>query len=676
MPDVDALLSYLDLSRPELAPVRSRVEAGDPEGALTALVDHFRTRTAPPYLFDRGDIARFEDAEVVAEADAVCAHRIFGYFVGEEVDWHTNQTQDSSRDPEWLWSLARHNFWVPLARAYALTGDEEYAREFAAQLKGFVDAWPVEPHLEYLDPVMSFPGNAWRSIEAGIRIYTSWLPCLVYFRGSPSLDDEAWLYLLSSLHDHGEFLMTHYSNHKRCSNWLTMEATALFQLGVMFPEFKRSREWRMMGYRRIAHEVRYQFDHHGVHMERTPIYHLVAAGSFLQAYRLAQLNGMVMPPYALPVLEGAAEYLMRLVKPDFSLPMVGDADRNSLLDRKADQSLYEGMNLTTDPQDLNEIRAFFRVMADLTGREDFRYFATGRRQGAPPRQTCYSMPDPGFYVFRSGWEPDDSYFMVTGTNLERGENRAHSHFDAAHLELQIRGEDVLVDCGRYIYGNSAWIEWRTYFTSTGAHNTVLVDGHEMGVVPDTSPQVRGVRTWCHRFQTGPDLDLVEVSHNGYAYMDEPVFHLRRVLHLKPGLWLVDDVLTGTGEHRYELFFNFPPGTLDGAGSPGAFLYSGKRVRARLTPLLTEGLRVATLEGSLDPIGGWVSYGYGAKVPAPQVIYSREGPVPARFLTAIVDEGSESWAHVVGLSGGEVEVELNSGQRARRVRLGLQAAAFD
>jgi len=170
----------------------------------------------------------------------------------------------------------------------------------------------------------------------------------------------------------------------------------------------------------------------------------------------------------LPILERAAAFLMQLVKPDFSLPMVGDADRVSLHTPKADASVFEGMNLTTDPRDLNEIRAFFRTMAQLTGREDFLYFATGRQQGSPPRQLNFSLPDPGFHVFRTGWDETDSYFLVTGTQMERGSNSAHSHADAGHLELHIEGQDVLIDTGRYLYGNCARLDWWQYFASTRA----------------------------------------------------------------------------------------------------------------------------------------------------------------------------------------------------------------
>jgi len=179
-----------------------------------------------------------------------------------------------------------------------------------------------------------------------------------------------------------------------------------------------------------------------------------------------------------------------------------------------------------------------------------------------------------------------------------------------------------------------------------------------------------VRTFCHRFEPGPEVDLIEVSHNGYAAIEEPVFHRRRVLWFKPGVWLVDDLLTGVGSHTYDLSFNFAPRplTVDGE-APHAFRYQGERVRVRLLPLLNEGLQARALKGSLAPKGGWVSYGYGVKVPAPQVIYTRTGPLPARFVTAVIWEGRGE----VQVEDGEGELGLGlavrSGAKSWRLTLG-------
>jgi hypothetical protein len=177
MNDVQILLSRLDYTHPALVDVRARIEAGDEAGALRAVVDHYRTRTSPTYLFDEEDIAAFDDEEVIREADQICEHFLYGYDLGPVIDWHYNPTIDSSRDPEWMWSLARHNYWATLARAYALTGNEVYAREFVRQMMQFNASWPMAEHIRtWTFPAMrgarSKPASA--STRSGCR---SWPTC-------------------------------------------------------------------------------------------------------------------------------------------------------------------------------------------------------------------------------------------------------------------------------------------------------------------------------------------------------------------------------------------------------------------------------------------------------------------------------------------------------------------
>ena len=309
-----------------------------------------------------------------------------------------------------------------------------------------------------------------------------------------------------------------------------------------------------MGYKRVMHEIIYCFDNDGSHMEHTPIYHLVASVAFLQAVQLCELNGMVVAPYAIPLLEKSAEFIMRLVKPDFSTPMIGDADRVSLLSLTCDTSVYEGMNLSFFPEDTNELRAYFAWMSLLTGRKDFLYLATGGKEGEAPQQLDFCMQESGLYVMHTGWETHDSYLHLQGISLERGEKSTHSHNDTGHLELMIGGDDILIDCGRYIYNSSSWTDWRHYFTHALAHNTLFVDDHQMGSIPGV-PRVRGVRTFCHAFERKDDLLLMDISHNGYVFTEDPIFHRRKVAFI-PSLEvaIIIDHVTGVGSMDHDLRF--------------------------------------------------------------------------------------------------------------------------
>ncbi|MDD4849774.1 MAG: heparinase II/III family protein, partial [Gemmiger sp.] len=48
-------------------------------------------------------------------------------------------------DQEFTFQLNRHRYWVSLGQAYALTGDERYARCFTGQLQGWLKQQPCRP---------------------------------------------------------------------------------------------------------------------------------------------------------------------------------------------------------------------------------------------------------------------------------------------------------------------------------------------------------------------------------------------------------------------------------------------------------------------------------------------------------------------------------------------------
>lgn len=661
MDAMDQLISLMDFSHPALARAKALLDQGQKDACAEELVRHFRTRENPKYLFSMDDLRRNTDAHLLEDAQEVLDRKIYGYQFPGEIDWHFNPTDDAAHDNEWSWSLYRFIYWQPLARAYALTGDEKYPTEALSELKGFLKAWPLEDFLRDEEGYIArhqYPSYPWRHIETAMRLYTAFIPCLVAFRESAAFDAENWGVFLSAVRDHANFLVTHYTNHEKSSNWLTMETSALLQCAIMFPELKGADEWFRRGYQRVMHEMRYSFDNDGVHMERTSIYHMVAAIAYMQATRLCLLNGIPVAPYAKDTITRACEFIMRQIKPDFSNPMIGDADRNDLMARRSDTSLYEGMNLSMDPFDLNEMRAFFRQMAEWTGREDFRYFATGRGEGKAPAERNYAMTEAGIHIMRTGWGPEDSYMHIHGVQLERGEKSTHSHNDTGHFELQIAGEDILLDGGRYIYNQSIWKNWRHYFLSACAHNTLYVDDLTMGAVPGVN-RVRGVRLFLHRFEENERFAVIDVSHNGYVFTDDPIYHRRRAIRLEKDVYVLDDSVTGLGrnKHDFRLYFNFAPGRLTGEGQ--AWAYETPKGRAYGVHALADAPMTAVkLEGSEEPIGGWVSYGYSLRVSAPQLQWRFEGPAPFRCVTVIAPAGRAVSGHVTGdkavirISGGK------------------------
>jgi hypothetical protein len=225
--------------------------------------------------------------------------------------------------------------------------------------------------------------------------------------------------------------------------------------------------------------------------------------------------------------------------------------------------------------------------------------------------------------------------LVHGIQLERGEKSSHSHNDTGHLELSIKGEDVLVDSGRYIYNSSCWKDWRHYFISTASHNTLFVDDHIMGTVPGVT-RVRGVRTHCHKCTETGNYQLIDISHNGYAFMKDPVFHRRRVIRLAGDVFIIDDRITGLGlsEHDFRLYFNFAPGDIEVLDEYSCKYIKESGVGYFFSCITKENFKLLYLNGSTDPKGGWISYSYSKRRPVPQLCITSRGPTPLRVISVI------------------------------------------
>lgn len=115
----------------------------------------------------------------------------------------------------------------------------------------------------------------------------------------------------------------------------------------------------------------------------------------------------------------------------------------------------------------------------------------------------------------------------------------------------------------------------------------------------------------------------------YGYRDRlGVTHLRGVSYDPAGVWMIWDWLTGDGTHHLELNWH--------VGCRPVAVEGGYRLEGLDRPLLMtiEGGTSRLYEGSLQPIAGWRSTGYGTKEAITTICVERQGPLPHEFMTRI------------------------------------------
>ena len=240
----------------------------------------------------------------------------------------------------------------------------------------------------------------------------------------------------------------------------------------------------------------------------------------------------------------------------------------------------------------------------------------------------------------------------------------------------------MVDPGTYEYEPG---EWAYYFRRTRAHATVTIDGQDQSHLWGFTRWVDLPAWRVHARGSGPDLLWIDAEHGGYARLPQIVYHRRRLAFIMPDIVVVEDLLTGQGDHTIEQTFPLHPMwdcriDADGAAALSA---SGGGPGVFIRPLLFPGERAAEApKGQREPlIWGFHAANYGVCEPSHVVVFRARAPVPARLLTVLAPaaewqraderrwrfrtpEGT-AWSVVAGAENG-FAVERGDGAGATRV----------
>ena len=347
--------------------------------------------------------------------------------------------------------------------------------------------------------------------------------------------------------------------------------------------------------------IQTQFTSEYSHRENSP-------GYFKQIYETLKIiveSGLM--PELENVLQRMEEALSCFVLPDGHLAMLGDTDLISL-----------SATITT---------ARKRWQSDA-----MRYVVSGGKCGRAPEEGLKIFPESGYGLVRArGKKPfSDSAYLLLNAAFH---SRTHRHADDLSLLWADRGATILVDAGRYGYagktvqGAPLWNDgfWysdphRVYCESTHAHNTLQIDGRNMGR--------RGVKPY------GSALTFWGEAENGVYWMEARCKHFKSIHHARmlffmPAEWLVvfdwfyDN---NKQDHSVKQWFHFAPDIDLIRMSPGytAFL-PGVESPLKVAPLLKGMETSPCLLGQGETEQGWFSPGESQFIPNYAISMNASGP---------------------------------------------------
>jgi len=506
-----------------------------------------------------------------------------------------------------------------------MTQDERYAEAAARYVEEWIDANPRGEGINWAS-----------SLEVSLRLI-SWCWAYSLMRGARSWSGEFLGVIRGEIASHASHVERYLSHHFSPNTHLTGEALGLLYAGVLLSRRHEAGGWLRRAAGILVQQSARQMLADGVYFERTTWYQRYTIEIYLHFLILASRSGIAVPFDVGDRVQRSLDFLLAVLNPEGRLPQIGDADGGFLLPlarRDADdlRGVFSTAAVLFRRQDYawaaSEPAPETLWLLGPAGLEDFRKLRLSPPTAPPSR--IFSLG--GYAVMSSAWTDDAHKLILDAGPIGCPMTAGHGHADLLSIQCCAFGKPYIVDPGTYTY--TAEPEWRDHFRSTAAHSTVQIDGEGQaepaGIFSwKTRPEAR-IRRWF----SNADVDYADAAHDAYQTPGGAVVHRRRVLFVKPAYWIVVDDLEGAGEHRIDLRFQLAPMAVE--------IERDHWVRARgpeghallIRVFSIARLKAEILEGSLQPVGGWISTEFGRRRPAPLLSYAATARLPVRIATVL------------------------------------------
>ena len=515
----------------------------------------FEKKTAAPKridLFepDTGCLRQFIQAlpeadrgELIERADKACEGRMLGFSsieldYGQPIQWQMNpltgkkcdeqrkwyQIPDFDRergDIKAVWEISRFSHFIIFARAYLLTEDIRYYKAFSEQTEDWLKHNPY-----------SYGANYKCGQECALRMVNVLLAYAVFSDcGLTTEKDEKNVRELVS-RCYRKILSNFFYAYRCIKNNHTISELLGMLVGAWCCEDKKRLAYAFQTLDQVIEE---QFTEDGGYTQHSFNYERLAMQDLEMVLAVEQKAGAALCDHSRKELLQAAKLMYQCQDECGDMPNYGSNDG--------------ALVFPFTSCDYRDFRPVIHTMHALLageglypeGRQDEELFWLGKGDiGCLKRnrqaRISYSFGEAGLYTIRHGC----SWLMVVLNDY----HSRPAHMDQLHIDLWIRGLNVLCDGGTFSYADER------------GKRLVFNEGHNTLVFGD-KPQMNGRGPFLiyDRTRRGR-TDASDVFFSGVMYSRNGYAHKREVKVTEKG-YRIRDIVKGGDRETYELLFHTP-----------------------------------------------------------------------------------------------------------------------
>jgi hypothetical protein len=420
------------------------------------------------------------------------------------------------------------------------------------------------------------------SMECALRI-----PVFFYaLKQLENLGSEDRDLILQAIYMHAMLISRRLSRHSSLGNHTVAEAVGLVVAGAIYRSTRKGKRWLETELQILTDELPHQILDDGGPAEQSLGYHRYVSDLYYLAMDFIQKNDLADVRHWQQQLAAAQRFLSAFQDKQGALPSIGDSD--------------DGLAVAPGISPLRDESVVFD-------------------------DSCVTFPDSGYSIIKN----NGLLFTFDHGPLGMAPFYNHGHADALSITLSKNSRPFIVDPGTYRYNGVP--QWRRYFKSTRAHNTVIIDDQDQAI------QETGF-IWSCPYHARLTLKqeqngnlFFHAVHDGYERLTEPVRHHRSVFFFDRENFLIRDRFVGTGTHCFQINFHLhPDAVLTADGWWWVVQHGEEQIFLRILEADFQLVR-----GLAYPPMGWFSSCYGQKEPTGTLTCTRTGAADSVVFTTVI-----------------------------------------
>lgn len=403
-------------------------------------------------------------------------------------------------DIKTIWEIARFQFLSPLAQAYILTGEEQYAR-FAVDK---VNSWIDENHFPY--------GPHWTvAMESSIRLinWCVYLPLLNNFKYADlSFENK----ITQSMLEHLIYIRENLEvSPSTAGNHYLANIVGLLSARLIFPSLSWAVQISKFAEKEFTREVHRQFKNSGINFEGSLPYHRLSSEMCLIGVALIKKSEGQIAHGIVERLRKIANFTKYYVDTCEECPTIGDNDNGIFVKFFDGQELNRHQYLKylfdcilDDKSDLENTNAFLCSVHFTT--PDRTYNSDINQLDEDDNLDSQVKDFNGLIIAR---HKSEALFFNTLHSSE-----GHTHNDKLSIYPIIGKKPLFIDHGSFSY--TGFIEKRHENRRTSSHNGPVINGWEQNRIWKNDLFYVNGEAKCNTFIDSSDV-VVSITGCHYGY---------------------------------------------------------------------------------------------------------------------------------------------------------------